>query len=193
MAKTTKELRKIELTNENINQLWYSQKEVDKIKSENYGLYKSKQSDIDKLQQRLKNHFPEMIIIPKTTLVPIDYKVNLYKIIDDIIYDFKKGLEDVSIQNDGLNNPIEGENPSKPNNIIKVDDSILFTCFYCGGIIPKDKQGIYNYYCSTKCERKDGERIINAINSGEHPAKILSETIKNISKPNNDKEDKRVI
>ena len=61
------------------------------------------------------------------------------------------------------------------SDVIVLDESFLNTCWFCGGKMkPK---GVYDYYCSKKCEEEDDKRIQEAINEGKHPVEILSESL----------------
>jgi len=59
---------------------------------------------------------------------------------------------------------------------IVLTEKILTTCFNCGEQMkPK---GMYDYYCSKKCENEDQERITKGIEEGKHPTEILFEALK---------------
>ena len=69
------------------------------------------------------------------------------------------------------------------NDVIVLDESFLNTCMNCGGHM--ESKGVYDYYCSKKCEEQDHERILKGIEEEKHPIEILSES--NGMKPKEEK------
>ena len=59
---------------------------------------------------------------------------------------------------------------------IVLDESFLNTCMGCSGHM--ESKGVYDFYCSKKCEKEDQERILKGIKEGKHPIEILSESLR---------------
>lgn len=59
---------------------------------------------------------------------------------------------------------------------IIVTDDFLNSCMNCGCRF--DAKGVYDFYCSQKCEQEDRERITRMINEGKHPTEIMADTMR---------------
>ena len=61
---------------------------------------------------------------------------------------------------------------------ITLTEDFLDRCMTCGNKF--DAKGIYDYYCSSKCQKIDEDRIEKMINEGEHPTKIMNDAMKKV-------------
>ena len=57
---------------------------------------------------------------------------------------------------------------------------ILDRCFNCGNKFPA--KGIYDFYCSKKCEKEDQDRITKGIEEGVHHHELFMEGIDKVTK-----------